>query len=273
MKIFVTGATGFIGRHFINELPQDYEIFATKRNKKKIKLNKKVKWIYKNLDSLKSKELKKIDAIVHFASTGNPPKKATWEELYDFNVNCTLKLLRIGADAGVPKILIAGSYIEYGLSANKHKFIPPSATLLPTTPYASSKAAAFELAHAFCIDAKIHLTYNRIFSAYGDGQYSRNLWPSLYQAATKGNDFHMTSGEQVRDFIPVKKIAEIFLEDLKFNPKNNLFPIIKNVCSGKGTSILKFSQYWWKKWNAKGKLIPGKLPSRKNEPFRFVGKV
>ena len=35
MKIFVTGATGFIGRHFINELPQDYEIFATKRNKKK----------------------------------------------------------------------------------------------------------------------------------------------------------------------------------------------------------------------------------------------
>ena len=275
MKIFVTGATGFIGRHFINELPQDYEIFANIRNKKQklIKLNKNIHWINKNLNLLKSKELKKIDTIIHFASAGVSPKKATWEELYDFNVNCTLKLLRIAAEAGVSKIIMAGSYIEYGLSANKYKFIPPSANLLPTTPYASSKAAAFELAHGFCMDAKIHLTYNRIFSAYGDGQYSGNLWPSLYKAATKGDDFLMTSGEQVRDFIPVKKIAEIFLEDLKFNPKNNLFPIVKNVCSGKGKSILKFSQYWWKKWNAKGKLLPGKIPSRKNEPLRFVGKV
>ena len=107
------------------------------------------------------------------------PRKANWDELYYWNVGCTLKLLKSAAEADVQKVLISGSFIEYGLSANKYDYIPTSAALLPTTPYASSKAAAFELAYGFCLEAKISLFYNRIFSAYGEGQFEQNLWPSL----------------------------------------------------------------------------------------------
>ena len=98
----------------------------------------------------KSKDLIGVDAVVHFASAGISPKKASWEELYYWNVNCTLKLLIAASEAGVSKFIMAGSNTEYGLSANIYDFIPPSAALLPTTPYGSSKAAAFEIAHAFC---------------------------------------------------------------------------------------------------------------------------
>ena len=45
-------------------------------------------------------------------------------------------------------------------------------------------------------------------------------------------------------FIEVKKVALTFLEDLNFNNDGNFSPRVKNICSGKGISILEFSNYW-----------------------------
>ena len=102
MKLFVTGGTGFIGGNFLNALPDEIEISAIMRNKSKskIKLNREVNWIIKDLDCINSKDLKGIDAVVHFASVGVSPQKASWEQLYYSNVNCTLLLLRAAAEAG-----------------------------------------------------------------------------------------------------------------------------------------------------------------------------
>ena len=273
MKLLLTGGTGFIGGNFINIVPEKIEISAITRNKNKskIKLKRKVNWIFKDLDCINPQDLKGIDAVVHFASVGVSPQKASWEQLYYSNVNCTLSLLRAAAEAGVKKVLISGSFFEYGLSANKYKLIPPSAPLLPITPYASSKAAAFELAYTFCLDAKISLFYNRIFSAYGEGQFEKNLWPSLRKAAIDGEDFYIKNGKYIRDFILVKDVADEFLKDLNLEIFDNTAPRVRNICSGKGTSVQDFTSLWWKKWNAKGKLLFGNKTNLENEPLRFVG--
>lgn len=274
MKLLVTGGTGFIGGNFINMLPTEIKISAITRNKNKpkIKLNKNINWINKDLGSVNSKDLTGIDTIVHFASTGVSPQKASWEELYYSNVECTLLLLRAAAEVGIKKILISGSFFEYGLSADRYKFIPSSAALLPITPYASSKAAAFELAYSFCLDAKIHLLYNRIFSAYGEGQFEKNLWPSLQKSAINGEDFYIKNAENIRDFVSVQDVVNAFINDLNLDMTEDFTPRVKNICSGRGTSILDFASFWWKKWNAKGKLLKGTTSILKNEPLRFVGK-
>lgn len=132
MKIFVTGGTGFIGGHFINEVPEEIEILAIRRNKNqsKIKINRQINWINKELDCIEPSDLKGINAIVHFASAGVSPQKATWEELYYYNVNCTLKLLRATAEAGVNKIFLFDKKSNSFFELLKIKFMSKSNSFL-----------------------------------------------------------------------------------------------------------------------------------------------
>ena len=81
----------------------------------------------------------------------------------------------------------------------------------------------------------------------------------------------MTTGQQIRDFIPVYKVAGAFVADMVSAPPKSPNIHVKNVCLGKGVSILAFAQCCWSEWNAKGRLLPGCIPSRTNEPVRFVG--
>ena len=68
----------------------------------------------------------------------------------------------------------------------------------------------------------------RIFQVYGKGEASERLWPSLIRAAKNGDDFEMTKGEQIRDFIDVRKVSEILLNEC-LNQENKV--IIKNIGS------------------------------------------
>ena len=74
--------------------------------------------------------------------------------------------------------------------------------------------------------------YGRIFSAYGEGQYENNLWPSLVRATNSGKDFQMTKAEEIRDFIHVDEVTSylvdaIFREDIKIGD-----PLVINIGSG-----------------------------------------
>lgn len=275
MNVFVTGATGFVGRHFVNAaVLRNHKVFCLRRNGNNIK-NKfpsEIVWQDGNLDQLLSRDIKNIDVLVHFAATGVSPRKATWEELYYWNVATLLRLLKVAYEGGVKKIILAGSQIEYGLSSNEYDFIPPTASLRPTTPYGASKAAGFELAHGFCADNGLPLVYKRIFSAYGTGQHENNFWPSLRKAAISGHDFPMTVGDQIRDFIPVEEVALNFVRSVEDKDPKDGNPLVENVCTGIGQSVREFAEYWWLYWKAKGQLKLGEIPSRKNEPMRFVGK-
>lgn len=274
MNIIVTGGTGFVGGYFVNEaLSRGHNVTGLMRagSKPKIAPKRCVYWQAVELDKIVSLNLGRADVLVHFASFGVSPQKSTWEELYYWNVTALLRLLDAAASAGIKKIIIAGSFIEYGLSADEYELIPVTAALKPTTPYAASKASGFELAHSFCINHSIKLIYKRIFSAYGIGQYQGNFWPSLHSAAHLGADFPMTSGDQIRDFISIEKVAQHFMDSVETEIESDSIPIVQNVCTGDGISILDFAQYWWEKWGAKGTLLPGALEYRGNEPIRFVG--
>jgi nucleoside-diphosphate-sugar epimerase len=272
MKFFVTGSTGFVGSHFLDAaFKAGHTVRATRRPGRSIQHSSPLlEWLDVELDQVNASHFENCDALIHFAAVGVSPKQASRRELMHWNVTVPQILLEQAKAAGVFRAVIAGSFAEYGLSADAHDLIPPDAPLLPTNSYASSKAACFVTTHATAIELGLELCYLRIFSAYGERQFDSNFWPALKKAALAGDDFAMTAGEQIRDYIPAEDVASAFLFAAVRSDVRSGVPLVYNVGSGKPVSMRGFAEHWWKKWAAKGTLRVGALPYRPNEVMRFV---
>jgi UDP-glucose 4-epimerase len=211
-----------------------------------------------------------VEAVIHLASAGVSPQKASWEDLEKINIAASLRLIQLSHQAGVRRFIAAGTCHEYGLEGENWEHIPTAAPLKPITPYGSSKAAGFLMLQAFAIAHQMEFFYGRIFAAYGEGQFDGNLWPSLRRAASRGANFPMTDGKQVVDFVPVKDVAKhlaiaTYRSDIIAGK-----PFVVNIGSGKGISILEFAKRYWIELGSSGTLEPGALPNRPNQLARMV---
>jgi len=272
MKLLVTGATGFIGSHFVRlALAQGHDVVALRRPHSVMPVGlEQVRWLSVPMDAIDPTDFAGCDALVHLAAAGVSPQKATRAEMTRWNVGASLSLIESASSAGVRRVVLAGTFAEYGRSAERYDLIPPDAPLLPTTHYASSKAAGFVSAYGAAIELGLELCYLRIFSAFGDGQFDSNFWPALKRAALAGEDFSMTAGEQVRDYIPVEAVAERFLHAVLRRDLSPGVPHVSNVGSGQPVAMRDFARRWWQHWNATGALRIGDLPYRANEVMRFA---
>lgn len=277
VKIFLTGSTGFVGSHFLNAAHDaGYAVVALRQTasvRPRVALSTQPTWLTKPLNAVTPADMNGCAALVHLAAAGVSPQKASWREMNECNVLSLFHLCEVALKAAVPRLVLAGSIAEYGLSANDHEFIPPDAALRPTFPYSASKAAGFMLAHGLAVEWGAELYYGRIAAAYGEGQHQKNIWPSLRHAALAGADFEMTPGEQVRDFIRVDRVAAIFLDALDRRDVRPGRPVVENVGSGVPVVLAEWAQHWWRHFGAKGKLRVGALLYRENEVMRYVPAV
>jgi nucleoside-diphosphate-sugar epimerase len=272
VKIFVTGGTGFIGSHFLRKaLAAGHEVIALRRSgsRPRIPLEREPIWVEGQLDDDHTISLRGCEALVHFAAAGVETVSTTWGECFDVNVTRSLNLWLQAKRAGVSQYILCGSCFEYGRSGERFEFIPVDAPLEPTGPYHASKAAASMAALAFAVSEHVGVQILRPFHVYGEGESAHRFYPSLRRHANMGIDFPMTLGEQVRDFLPVEACAADFLEALQ-NPLTPGQPCIRNLGSGQPKTLRAFAEEQWAAANAKGRLILGAVPYRKNEVMRFV---
>lgn len=273
MRILLTGGTGFVGSHLLGVLLQaghDVAVVRRPGSEPVIPLEQQPIWLERSLLDLTADDFVGLEVVIHLASAGVSPQQASWQELEEINVAVGLQLIQLAQQAGVRRFVAAGTCFEYGSEAEAWDRIPPSAPLRPTTPYGASKAAGFQMLETFAIAHPIELFYGRIFTAYGEGQFSGNLWPSLRQAALAGDDFPMTEGEQIRDFIPIAQVARhlgIAAERCDLKPFQ---PLVVNIGSGHGLRVVDFARQQWQHFGATGVLKPGAIPSRTGQMARLV---
>lgn len=276
MNLFVTGATGFIGSNFVNSsLKKGFNVFGLKQknSKSRIELEKEPQWVIGDLEGDYTAELKKTNILVHFAAHSPNVPYDSLENCIRWNVNATLKLFNQALKSGVKEFLVAGSSFEYGESAMDYDEIPANAPLMPIENYPVSKAMASIMLRSWAIKNNVKLKILRIFNVYGEGEKETRLWPSLKKAALAGNDFQMTEGKQIRNFIHVKDLVEIFINELNFENVKKQNPMIINVGSHENQSVLEFSKFWWNTFQARGKLVIGSLPYRENEIMQYIPKL
>ena len=276
MKIFLTGGTGFIGSHFINQaLETKHELICLRRagSQPRIPLKREPVWVEGSLDNNLQSELKSCDLLLHLAAHSTNVPYDTLENCLYWNLTASLQLLQQAREAGVKKFIVTGTGFEYGQSGEEHELISVDAPLKPTMTYPASKAAASIVFQQWTIENYLKMKYLRIFQVFGEGENENRLWPSLKKAAKLGEDFSLTHGEQVRDFTPVEEITRQLIDNLNFSKVISGQPIFKHIGTNKPQSIREFAEYWWQKWGANGELKFGEIPYRKNEVMRFVPKI
>ncbi|ESK92104.1 NAD-P-bindingprotein [Moniliophthora roreri MCA 2997] len=116
--IFVTGTTGFIGSHVLDELlKQGYRVKCAVRPGAKTE-HMKSRYSFEletglvqiiNMPDISTAQLQGalegVDAVIHLAS---PPGRATAEQTYQGSVEGSLNLLRQAESAGIKRVVITG---------------------------------------------------------------------------------------------------------------------------------------------------------------------
>ncbi len=276
MRIFLSGGTGFIGSHVLQQaLAAGHEVVALRRPgaEARIPLGHQPHWLNGDLTDDWSAALAGCDALLHLAAYGVAAGANDWDGCFQTNVIDSLQLWRQAVAAGIRRFLIVGSCFEYGRSGERYDAIPVTAPLEPTTAYGASKAAASMAALALAVENKLELVVARPFHVYGAGEAAGRFWPSLVDAATCGQDLPMTTGSQVRDFQPVDQAAAQLLTLLQHPQLQRGGPRVVNLGTGEPRSLLVFAQQQWSRLKAVGSLRPGSITHRVNEVQRYVPEV
>lgn len=264
MKILVTGATGFIGSHVIEKLIfQKHEVIAMYLSKDKIKiLHNNVNYVQHNLlvssnDNLFEK-FHKPDKLIHLAWSDLPNYKSRKHIENVFYHETFIKNL---CSNGLKDITVIGTCQEYG---KKNGELYETDESYPNTYYAIAK----NILRLLIEQLDIKLKWVRLFYTYGNGQNTQAIIPQLHRAIKKESKvFNMSKGEQIRDYLPVEKVANYIV---KIALQEQILGII-NCCSGQPISIRGLVEKEIRKAKSEIKLNLGYYPYLDYEPFAFWG--
>jgi len=276
MRILLTGGTGFIGGHTLQRLAAaGHEVVAVHRRTAAPDSNDAAIWVPSCLGRPDWERI--LDAfagspevLVHLATYGVDPRMADWENCFQWNVSHALDFWRAAVRHGVRRIVTCGTCFEYGAACDRHDFVPATTAPEPLGPYAASKAAATMALHGVAASLRVEGLVLRPCVVFGEGEAPHRLWPALRQAALEGRDFPMTSGLQVRDFVPVEKVAEALVAGVTRSDLTGGRVLIENIGTGEPRTVRDFATEWWSHWGATGRLLIGSLPDRPGETRRMV---
>ncbi len=271
-KVLVTGATGFIGNYVVQELlDKGLTVITTSSSEEKAKTAvwyNAVTYIPFNFDAFDNSInyfnlFQQPNLVIHLAWEGLPNYKD------DFHITKNLPLQKAFLynllQNGLTDLTVTGTCFEYGM---KEGCLIETMECEPANPYAIAKNELRIELEKLTAAHKCSFKWIRLFYMYGKGQSPKSLISQLDKALEKDDtDFKMSGGEQVRDFLPIEKVAAYLVT---IAVQQSVTGII-NCCSGQPVSVKDFVKAYLK---AKGKsiqLLLGAYPYTDYEPMHFWG--
>lgn len=268
MKIAVSGATGFVGRHVLAELEaRSVEPIALVRpftTRSLVPSKGRVVEIDLHNAPPNAYELMgRPDVLIHLAWSGLPNYKSLHH--FEQELPAQYRFLKGLIESGLQNLVVAGTCFEYGMQSGS---LSEDMTTCPSNPYGFAKDALRRQLDYLKATHPFKLTWARLFYLYGEGQAESSLLPQLRQAAERGDRaFNMSGGEQLRDYLPVAEVAR-HLVSLSL-AKRDIGTV--NVCAGAPVSVRKLVETWIQEngWSIRPNL--GYYPYPDYEPMAFWG--
>lgn len=227
MKILVTGATGFIGKHLVKALvDKGREVRCLVRKTSDTKYLKRLgaELVYGDLLDRKSlsNALKDIDIIHHLASEVYSKKASNF---YITNVLGTKNLLAACANTKIKKFIYLSSIAVNGFPNSQSALINEKSPCHPFTPYGKSKLEAEKLIvnHFYKYGGAVIII--RAPVVYGPGQ--PHILTNFFNKIYKGKTIYIVgNGNNLRSLCYVDNLIQgILLAENKVNLGNAVYVI------------------------------------------------
>jgi dTDP-glucose 4,6-dehydratase len=281
MKIFVTGADGFVGSHLVEKL---IKVGHTVKAFTFYNFRGSNGWldtldlqIFKNLNLVSGdirdynfleKQIKSYDVVFHLAALIAIPYSYYSPKSYiDTNIIGTYNILQSSKKNNVSKIIITSSSEVYGTALS----VPINEThpLNAQSPYAATKIAADQLALSFYRSFDLPVTILRPFNTYGPRQSARAVIPAVITQLINGNKYLKIGNlSPTRDFTYVEDTVDAFVLVLK----RNLLGEVINIGNKFEISIKGILDILKKDFNYNFKVVVDqkRVRSKKSEVFSLL---
>ncbi|MGL3104507.1 NAD-dependent epimerase/dehydratase family protein [Bradyrhizobium sp. BR 1432] len=271
MKVVVTGATGFVGRHVITRfLREGHSLAAVARNADRaaaMPWYPQVDFVACDLamDFKPALELcLKSDVLVHLAWSGLPNYRNFFH--IGRNLPANLAFLEAAVATGLRQLMVAGTCFEYGMQYGP---LTEDTETRPDTPYGFAKDTLRKSLELLQKDHPFTLQWMRLFYMYGEGQNPNSLLSQLDCAIDRGDDvFDMSNGDQLRDYLPIEEVAADFVRAAANSAQCSG---VINCSSGRPISVLELVRQRCRARASCIRLNRGRYPYPDYEPMAFWG--
>jgi nucleoside-diphosphate-sugar epimerase len=266
MKIAVTGATGFVGRHVVAELERhsispvmvclpSMELPPTFARHTVVHID------LKDAPANAFDLMGQPDVLIHLAWGGLPNYKSVHH--FEEELPAQYRFLKSLVESGLKNLLVTGTCFEYGMQSRP---LHEQLEARPNNPYGFAKDTLRRQLEYLQQATPFNLTWARLFYLYGEGQAENSLLPQL-KRAVGDLESKMSGGEQLRDYLLIAEVAK-YLISLAMTGRDNG---VVNVCSGKPISVRKLVEGWINENRWSIDLDLGHYPYPEYEPMAFWG--
>ena len=252
-KIFITGASGFIGKNLLNIISGSrWTAYCLTRNLSGKKNTDNIQWItYEEINHTFKKN--KISTALNLATSYGHDHKIG--ELIKTNIEMPISILEIAIKYKCPLFITADSY-----------FTKSDATYEHMKEYVKSKKELLEWIRLTIKTKKeIRVVNARLEHVYGPYDGAEKFTSKLIEDLNLNRETDLTAGEQRRDFIYVDDVVSAFITLINNSSKMAEGLSSLDIGTGISTTVKNFTKKAAEIFESKSKLNFGKIDYRIGE--------